>query len=79
MKKGGTLPQNREEDEPVELRVLRYFLAVVRMQSVSAAAAEAFLKKFQEMRPRESADRGEGREQGQRKLDKIPFLIYSIL
>lgn len=58
MKKGGTLPQNREEDEPVELRVLRYFLAVVlRMQSVSAAAAEAFLKKFQEMRPRESAGR----------------------
>ena len=40
MEKGDTLTQNREEDESVELRVLRYFLAVVRMQSISAAAAE---------------------------------------
>ena len=40
MEKGDTLTQNREEDESVELRVLRYFLAVVRMQSISAAAEE---------------------------------------
>ena len=40
MEKGDTLTQNREEDKPVELRVLRYFLAVVRMQSISAAAEE---------------------------------------
>ena len=40
MEKGDTLTQNREEDKPVELRVLRYFLAVARMQSISAAAEE---------------------------------------
>ena len=40
MEKGDTLTQNREEDKPVDLRVLRYFLAVARMQSISAAAEE---------------------------------------
>ena len=40
MEKGDTLTQNREEDKPVELRVLRDFLAVARMQSISAAAEE---------------------------------------
>ena len=46
---------------------------------VFSQAAEAFLKNFRKCAQGNRLTGEEGRGQGQRKLDKIPFLIYSIL